>query len=262
METMDLGIDWKKFHAMGLHGSLEDFSSETLHIHPFHQVLHIRNGVALLQDAGGTRPQYGHMAAFIPACVPHRTEVIGDSVAYQSLYFRASLLKWRGRTVQTFQMSPLGFVLLQRINEEDPLQNIERGIAGDCVDLFLKILPTDMKNESPSLFLPESKTELSRKICRFLEKNYRTRITAEDISRAASFSFRQISRIFKADTGLTVFGYLKVYRMLQASIDLSTTGNKIISIAYDCGYDSISSFFTDFKKLFGVSPAEFRTGHR
>ncbi len=259
---MDLGIDWKKFHAVGLHGSLEDFSSETLHIHPFHQVLHIRNGVALLQDVEGMRPQYGHMAAFIPARVPHRTKVIGNSVEYQSLYFRASLLKWRGRTVQTFQMSPLGFVLLQRINEEEPLKNIAHGIARDCIDLFLRILPLDMQNESPSLFLPESKTELSRKVCRFIEKNYRKRITAVDISQAASCSFRQISRIFKADTGLTVFGYLRVYRMLKASIDLSMTGSKIISIAYDCGYESLSSFFIDFKKLFGLSPAEFRTGHR
>jgi hypothetical protein len=106
METIDLGIDWKNFHAVGLHGSLEDFSSETLHIHPFHQVLHIKNGIALLQDTKGTRPQYGHMAVFIPANVPHRTKVIGDSLAYQSLYFKKSLFNWHGRTILLFQMSP------------------------------------------------------------------------------------------------------------------------------------------------------------
>jgi len=34
MEVMDLGIDLNSFYAAGLHGSLEDFSSETLHVHP------------------------------------------------------------------------------------------------------------------------------------------------------------------------------------------------------------------------------------
>ena len=80
MKMKDLGLSLNKFYAVGLHGSLEDFSSETLHVHPFHQVLQIKNGVALLRDITGTRPQYGHMAAFIPAQVSHRTEVMGDSL--------------------------------------------------------------------------------------------------------------------------------------------------------------------------------------
>ncbi|MEN6318362.1 MAG: AraC family transcriptional regulator [Syntrophaceae bacterium] len=262
MEIIDFGIDWKNFHAVGLHGSLEDFSSETLHVHPFHQVLHIKNGIALLQDNKGTRPQYGHMAVFIPDSVPHRTVVIGDTLAYQSLYFRKSLLNWHGRTFVLFQMSSLGLALLQRISKEEPLQNLDQGIAKDYVDLFLKILPTELKNESPSLVLPESHTDICRRTCRFIEQNYREKITSEDISRAVSLSFRQISRAFKADMGLTVFEYLRIYRMLQASIAINMTRNKIISVAYDCGYDSISSFFIDFKKLFGISPAEFRNRHQ
>jgi len=48
METIDFGIS-KGLYATGLKGTLEDFSSDTLHVHPFHQVLQIRNGVALLQ---------------------------------------------------------------------------------------------------------------------------------------------------------------------------------------------------------------------
>jgi AraC-like DNA-binding protein len=50
--------------------------------------------------------------------------------------------------------------------------------------------------------------------------------------------------------------------MLQASIAINMTKKKIISVAYDCGYDSISSFFIDFKQIFGISPAEFRNRHQ
>jgi AraC-like DNA-binding protein len=262
MEFMDLDIDWKSFYAVGLSGTLEDFSTEKLHMHPFHQVLHIKNGVALIQDACGTRPQYGHMAVFIPAHVRHRTEVIGDAVAYQSLYFNESLLTWNRRTILPFEMSPLGFALLERINKEEPLRNLDCGIARDCVDLFLKVLPADMKNEGPSLFLPELHSEPGRKVRRFIERNYRRKITSADVSRAAASSFRQVSRVFKADTGLTVFEYLRVYRMLRASIGISMTDAKITAIAYDCGYESISSFFTDFRKLFGLSPDAFRRRRR
>jgi len=97
IEIIDFGLKEADFFAMGLKGALLDFSSEALHAHPFHQVLQIRNGVALLQDGGGKRPQYGSMAAFIPAYVPHRTEVIGEKVTYQSIYFNKDLLERENR---------------------------------------------------------------------------------------------------------------------------------------------------------------------
>ena len=159
-------------------------------------------------------------------------------------------------------MSPLGLALLNQVNTEAPLQNLDHGIAKDCVDLFMKVLSMDLGNEVKSLVLPEAKTEICRTVCRFIEENYRTKITSQDIARIIPLSFRQLSRIFKADMGLNIFEYLKVFRMLRASIDLNTTDHKIISVAYDCGYESISSFFTDFKKVFGISPAEFRNRHR
>ncbi len=262
MKMIDLGLNLKGFYATGLHGSLEDFSSETLHFHPFHQVLLIKNGVALLQDATGTRPQYGHMAAFVPANISHRTEVIGESVEYQSLYFKKPLFRPQEHFIVLFRMSALGLALLNHINMETPLQNLDHGIAKDCVDLFMKALPKDMGNPIQSLVLPEPKTHMCKTVCRFIEENYRNRLTSHDIAREVPLSFRQLSRLFKADMGLNIFEYVRVFRILRASIDLNTTDEKIIAIAINCGYESLSSFFTDFKRLFGISPAEFRKRHR
>jgi AraC-like DNA-binding protein len=262
MKTKYLGLGLNGFYAAGLHGSLETFSSETLHVHPFHQVLHIKNGVALLRDITGTHPQYGHMAAFIPARVSHRTEVMGDSLEYQCLYFKKSLFHGQEHSVVLFQISPLGLALLHRINTEAPLQNLNHGMVKDCVDLFVKVLSMDLKNEFKSFVLPEPKMEICKTVCRFVEENYRNKLTSHDFSKEIPLSFRQLSRIFKADMGLNVFEYVRVFRVLRASIDLNTTDDKIISVAYNCGYESLSSFFTDFKMVFGVSPAEFRKRHQ
>jgi AraC-like DNA-binding protein len=262
MKIKDLGLSLDGFYAAGLHGNLEDFSSETLHFHLFHQVLQIKNGVALLRDTTGTRPQYGNMAAFIPAQVSHRTEVMGDSLEYQCLYFKKSLFRRQKRSIVLFRMSPLGLALLNQINTEAPLQNLNRGIAKDCVDLFMKVLLVDLRNEIESLVLPEPKIEICKTVCRFVEENYRNKLTSHDVSRDIPLSFRQLSRLFKADMGLNIFEYIRVFRILRASIDLNTTDHKITSVAYDCGYESVSSFFTDFKMVFAISPAEFRRRYR
>jgi AraC-like DNA-binding protein len=262
MEIKDLGLSLDRFYAVGLHGSLEDFSSETLHFHPFHQILQIKNGVALLRDIAGTRPQYGNMAAFIPAQVSHRTEVMGDSLEYQCLYFKKSLFIRQERSIVLFRMSPLGLALLNQINTEEPKKNLNYGIAKDCVGLFMKVLLVDLRNEIKSLVLPEPKIEICKTVCRFVEENYCNRLTSHDILRDIPLSFRQLSRLFKADMGLNIFEYIRIFRILRASIDLNTTDHKIISVAFNCGYESISSFFTDFKMVFGVSPAEFRKRYR
>jgi AraC-like DNA-binding protein len=262
MEIIDFGLKETDFYAVGLKGTLEDFSSHTLHVHPFHQVLQIRNGVALLQDRRSTRPQYGRMAAFIPAYLPHRTQVVGDAVEYQSLYFRRSLLKAPSGSITVFRMSGLGLSLLHHLNSGESLQNLDRGILRDCVRLFMKTLSSDLPDKTESVILPEAKDELSREICRFIEGNYQRRLTSGDFTMALPLSFRQLSRRFKADMGLNIFEYLRVFRMLKASIYLNTTGMKIIAVAYECGYDSLSSFFTDFRKVFGLSPAEFRAHHK
>jgi AraC-like DNA-binding protein len=261
MEIIDFGLNRKDLYAMGMKGALEDFSSRTLHVHPFHQVLEIKNGVALLQDDAGKRPQYGRMVAFIPAYVPHRTEVIGGSITYQSLYFNKTLLTHKAASIVIFRMSELGLSLLHHLNNEEPLQNLDYGIMKDCVRLFVKVLAEDVLNEAGSIVLPESKIEPIGAVCRFMEENYGKKMTSGDFALAFPLSFRQLSRKFKSDMGLNIFEYLKVFRMLRASIHLNTTDMKITAVAYECGYDSISSFFADFRKTFGLSPGEFRRRH-
>lgn len=258
MEIIDFGLRKIGFVGVGLKGScsLEDFSSDDLHTHPFHQVLQIKNGVALLQDDKLTKPQFGHLTAFIPADSPHRTKMLGE-VEYQSLYFNKSLLPKYKNVIGLFQMSDLGIALLDNLNNSESLQNLNRGIAKECLLLFIKVLVRDLGNEVslPKLRSPE--VQMNKKICAFLEGNYHRRITAEDLSLFPR-SFRQLSRTFKAEMSVSIFDYLRLFRMLQAAIRLKTTDNKIVAVAGDCGYDSISSFFSDFKRTFSVSPREFR----
>ena len=60
---------------------------------------------------------------------------------------------------------------------------------------------------------------------------------------------------------IDIGSYLKLYRVLRASIYLSTTDMKILGIAHESGYNSVSSFFADLKKVFGLSPVRFRKRH-
>jgi AraC-like DNA-binding protein len=257
MVKIDFGLGKKEFIGAGLRGSLEDFSSDGLHTHPFHQVLRIKNGVALLQDDQLTKPQFGHLTAFIPAHSPHRTKVLGQAVEYQSLYFSRSLLPKYKDAITLFRMSDLGIALLDNLNTSASLRNLNKGLARECLMLFIKVLVRDLRTEVSLPALRSPAHAMNKRVCAFLEQNYHRKITAEDLA-LLPLSFRQLSRNFKTEMRICMFDYLRLFRMLQAAIRLKTTDDKISTVAVECGYNSISSFFTDFKKTYSVSPRGFR----
>ena len=69
---------------------------------------------------------------------------------------------------------------------------------------------------------------------------------------------RHLSRLFKQDMKITLFEYLRLYRILMASLALCSRDEAITEIALDCGYESLSTFYRDFNMIYGVAPKSFR----
>ena len=96
-------------------------------------------------------------------------------------------------------------------------------------------------------------------VIKYLQSNYSSNISVDDVSRHISVSKAHLSRIFKAETGLGIKEYLAIYRVKQAEFMLSKFSEKSISeIAYDCGFNDSNYFASLFKKTVGVTPTEFR----
>lgn len=79
-----------------------------------------------------------------------------------------------------------------------------------------------------------------------------------DMAAAFPYSERHVSRCFKADLGITIFAFMRLYRILMAAIGLLCPDRTVTEIAFDCGYESLSSFYRDFNMIFAVSPKAFR----
>ncbi|MBX7153095.1 helix-turn-helix domain-containing protein [bacterium] len=58
--------------------------------------------------------------------------------------------------------------------------------------------------------------------------------------------------------------FVNAFRIKEAQsllVDPKSQSDKIVSIAYDCGFNSLSSFNTAFKKITKITPSEFRLRH-
>lgn len=240
-----------------LSGRMKTQSTTEHHTHGFHQILTIKDGVSLLVDETQKQPLFGTMTAFIPAHRPHRSIVIGDPVGYKSVYLAPSLMAPLRSEILIFTISALGEALLDRIYIHQPA-DLRLGLNRECLELLLQVLPEDMSRPAHLVRLPESSQALTREVIAFIETHYARRLTMSDFAMALPYSGRHLTRRFKADLSITIFEYLRLYRILMASISLCDGNQTITEIAFGCGYESLSSFYRDFNLIYAVPPKTFR----
>lgn len=82
--------------------------------------------------------------------------------------------------------------------------------------------------------------------------------TVSDLCSLLSYSRMQLNRIFKSQFNTTPHNYLIKMKFTYAKSLLSSTDMGIKEIAFSIGYSSVSQFHTAFKKVFGVTPKEYR----
>jgi AraC family transcriptional regulator, dual regulator of chb operon len=80
--------------------------------------------------------------------------------------------------------------------------------------------------------------------------------------RLAGRSPEHVSRELKRCTGETPTGLVNRLRLEHAARRLLLSGKDITTIAYDCGFETLSYFSGRFKKQFGLTPRDYRKKHR
>ncbi len=85
------------------------------------------------------------------------------------------------------------------------------------------------------------------------------KLLLKDVADRLGISNNYLSQIINQKTGKNFFRFINEYRVEKAKQLLADKAGKytILSIAYDCGFNSKSSFNTIFKEYTGKTPSEF-----
>ncbi len=92
----------------------------------------------------------------------------------------------------------------------------------------------------------------------FIDANYADKITLESLAGTFYISKHYLARRFKEQCGMTVINYIYQVRVTHAKHMLRFTNDSIELIAEKCGVSDANYFSRTFKKVEGVSPAEYR----
>ena len=97
-----------------------------------------------------------------------------------------------------------------------------------------------------------------RNAIEYIEKNLDQDIKTADVAKEVAFSMYHFHRIFLAVVGNSVAGYIRRRRLTKAAFELVKTNKKIIDIALDYRFETPESFARAFKRMYGITPGQYR----
>lgn len=255
----NFGLNPEKTKAFTLHGIWNKDKPEILDFHGFHQVLMTVAGSVILYDENFQYPLYKHVAAFIPAQSPHRVKKIRNThdVYCESIFFNRDFFPFTDSHISIFEITELGGALIKTLNEK-PLIDISTGFLFHCVKLLIEVVKRDLHERPQQIRLPVSTVPRVIRATEYIQDHYHSKITLQDLAAVVNLSTRQLTRVFNRDIKISPIEYLRIYRILHASVRLSSSKEKVIDVALSHGYETISTFYRDFNKYFGIPPDHFR----
>ena len=92
----------------------------------------------------------------------------------------------------------------------------------------------------------------------YLHTHYQEKITLTDIAGAGMMCQSKCCRLFRSTLNQSPMEYLQNYRIKKSTTLLSHSALSITEIALECGFHGASYFSETFRKLYGISPKEYR----
>lgn len=221
------------------------------HAHRKHQLVHAVHGVMVVQTQAGQWVVPPTRAIWMPAGTLHWIRCVG-AVHMRSLFLKPNVARALPSSLQVVGISPLLRELIKAAAA------IDRPYAASSREGRLMRLILDELRTLPELplHLPRPADRRLRAICEQLDRRPDDEATLEDWADKLHITAKTIQRLFAKETGMT-FGQWRQQSRLLRALERLATGEKVLDVALQLGYESPSAFTTMFKRQLGRTPSRF-----
>lgn len=247
------------------------------HHHPEYEMVYVKNGMGE-QRVGSHLSYYEHgMLVFIGPDIPHlpflnyqhkdNYEIvlqIREDFMGENFIQRPEMIQIRN----LFSRANQGIIFSQEVKEwsEKQLHTI---IEADPFKRLIRLL--DFLHElagqedyrlinagSASLAIAPGDFNRINQVYALIAEKYMEEVNLEQAAELASMTIPAFCRLFKRLTGKTFTQFLNEYRISKSVQLLSTQDQPISEVAFACGYNSLSYFNRQFRKVTGHKPTNYR----
>jgi AraC-like DNA-binding protein len=126
------------------------------------------------------------------------------------------------------------------------------------LELFLRTFAKELDEKDPVSVCEDVAGERLEKLLNEMRPEDMLELSFTDLAGKVGCSPRHLARIFPEVTGVSFREKQAEIRLSRAQNLLTSTNAKVIDVALESGYQSLSLFNLMFKRRFGVTPAQWR----
>ena len=224
-----------------------------LHRHPRAQLLFATSGVMRVTTEATYFTVPPGAGLWVPADTLHAVRMDGE-VAMRALFLRADGAAAGPSTVTVIAVSPLLRELILTVCAE-PIVWDARGPMRLVAALALHEIG---RAATRPLGLAACQDPRTRRVADVLLANPADPRDLDQLARHAGASVRTLTRLFRAETGMSFQQWRRQLRMTEALARIAQ-GVPIARAAAQVGYASVPAFGAAFRQTFGVTPQTIRS---
>lgn len=143
------------------------------------------------------------------------------------------------------------------------IRNMPPPLQDDLI-LLLELIGNYIAQTQRQLQLAEEsrQSQIVSRARAYIKDHFAEGIALNQVAKASYTSIRNLCRIFKQETGVSVVDFIHEVRIRHASTRLLSSGMQCAEIASECGFGSVQQFNRVFRKLRASSPAQWRRQRR
>ncbi|AXP82393.1 HTH-type transcriptional regulator CdhR [Mariniflexile rhizosphaerae] len=123
------------------------------------------------------------------------------------------------------------------------------------------MIDIDRESQSPFMMFKGQKTHKDIEILEaqnYIEQNYNTKITVDELCGNSNVARRTFERRFKKATANTVLEYIQRVKIEAAKKELEHGRKTVNEVMYEVGYNDTKAFRDVFKKITDMTPIDYR----
>jgi len=130
------------------------------------------------------------------------------------------------------------------------------------LQLFVEVIGPELKAQTTKPEAPVDARERLRELLGRTSRSELLHMGFSELVRGTRCTPRHLSRLFHQVAGMSFLEKQAELRLARARELLGTSASKVVDIALESGYQSLSLFNLMFKRSFGLSPGKWRQAQR
>lgn len=223
-----------------------------MHAHEEAQLTFAASGMLQVHTDDGRWLVPPQLAAWVPAGIPHRVEVLTDGELWIVHWQQPTVREWSPLLLDrpfALRVTPLLRSLLDAAFATD--------MGSERAELVVRLMLHELTEvaDAPT-FLPLPASPLGRRVAELALNDYQNRLSVGELASRAATSIRTLSRLFPAETGLTFKAWRQRARVVHA-MDRLARGNAIALVSAQTGFASTAAFSSAFRQVTAMTPTAF-----